>query len=263
MSQNDAPTTETKTSPEGTQDVSEVVARSIVEDEIADATRVKKAQEPANRKELEAAVAQAVSDMFSVNAWKPRMLVKFKVQCPSGQTALVKHLDTLDLLEHDLIEELDFFTRKLFPVNLDASGAPMDSQDEVETTIWSALADPEKRRRFLDMTGKLMAAASVDPKIVHDGVTIVEKRDKDTGEVTKHTRFGYELKADKQIDAFGKPIPVLPSRAVYSGYIDFADRMTFFQELNKPLELIQPFREEQNAMLQDLARSERDGSEAE
>lgn len=256
MSQTDVATSEQKTSPEGTQDV-----RAVVEETLHNATPEQRlGEEPVD---LKKAVADAVSDMFKVDAWKPKYVVKFKIQCPSGQTALVKHLDTLDLLEYDLVEELDFFTRKLFPVDIDPSGTPVEAQEDQETTIWTALKDVEKRRRFLDMTGMLMAAASVDPKIIHDGVTIVEKRDKATGEVTKHTRFGYQLKPDQQIDAFGKPIAPLPDRAVYSGYIDFADRMTFFQELNRPLELIQPFREEQAAMLQDMARGQGDGGTTE
>jgi len=212
-------------------------------------------------KELNAAVAKAMENMFAVNAnaWAPRMVVKFKIECPSGQTALVKHLDTLALLEFDLVEELDFFTRKLFPANVDAAGNIEEAKAQAEENIWGALKDPEKRRRFLDMTGKLMAAASVDPIIVHDGVAV-----KTEGNGKKRTVFGYELSSQEQIEIWGKPVEALPvGNAVYSGYVDFADRMTFFQELNKPLGLIEPFREEQAAVLQDMARSEGHGPETE
>lgn len=243
MSQTEAPTEEITTNPVGTQD-STVGEKSPAERAIADA-------------DLKKAVAEAVSDMFKPQAWKPKILVKFKIELPSGQKALVKHLDTLDLLEYDLIEELDFFTRKLFPATVDMSGNPIE-QDKMEENIWKALTDPDKRRRFLDMTGKLMAAASLDPKIVHDGVALVKsKRD---GRL--HTRFGYQLNMDQQLEYLGEPVSALRDREVYSGYIDFSDRMVFFQELNRPLESITPFRKEQAQMLQDLARGEGDGGEA-
>lgn len=214
------------------------------------------------KEDLNQAVEKAVTDMFTVktDAWKPRVLVKFKIDCPSGQTALVKHLDTLDLLEYDLIEELDFFTRKLFPLNIDASGNPVEAQEQIEETIWGALKNPEKRCRFLDMTGKLMAAASIRPHIIHDGVAVVPVQGSDT---EKTTKFGYEMSAKEQAEVLEKPVPRLGDNEVYSGYIDFADRMAFFQELNRPLSMIEPFREESTAVLQDLAREQSDGSEAE
>lgn len=237
MSPKEAPTSEEKeANPVGTQGSSDV----------------------GEQEKLNQAVEKAVTDMFAVkkDAWKPRVLVKFKIDCPSGQTALVKHLDTLDLLEHDLIEELDFFTRKLFPINIDASGNPIEAQEQIEETIWGALKDPEKRCRFLDMTGKLMAAASVKPNIIHDGVAVVTSQD--GGQ--KETKFGYEMSSEEQIEHFKKPLAPLKDNEVYSGYIDFADRMAFFQELNRPLSMIEPFREESPAMLQDMARKQSDGS---
>jgi hypothetical protein len=212
------------------------------------------------KEELDKAVGKALDDMFAVSdAWKPRMRVKFKIVCPSGQTALVKHLDTLDLLEHDLIEELDFFTRKLFPISIDLSGNPVDAKEQAEQSIYAALADPEKRKRFFDMTGKLMAAASVKPKIIHDGVVVHTDK-----EGSKTTRFGYEIKSvDNQVKLLGKPLQPLKDGEVYSGYIEFADRMAFFQELNRPLSSIEPFREKADALLQDLAREQGDGDTSE
>ncbi|AEK07472.1 tail assembly chaperone [Mycobacterium phage Send513] len=210
--------------------------------------------------DVDEAVKAAVKDLFAVNekAWKPKRVVKFVVDCPSGQVALVKHLDTLDLIEHDLVEELDFFTRKLFPADIDASGNPVEVQAKVEDNIWQALRDPEKRRRFLEVTGRLMQAASIKPKIIHDGVVLVE--DKDSAETgRKTTKFGYELDMAEQLEHFKRPIPPLKDGEVYSGYVDFADRMAFFQELNKPLGMIEPFREEQAAVLQDMARGEGHG----
>ena len=220
---------------------------------------------PPVTEDLNKAVERAVEDMFKVtNAWQPRTVVKFKVRCSSGQVALVKHLDTIDLIEHDLIEELDFFTRKLFPANIDASGNPVDEQGKVEQSIYAALRDPDKRCRFLNMTGKLMATASVDAKIIHDGVAVVPVVDEEGNETDeKTTKFGYQMSMDEQLKYFKKPVATLPDRAVYSGYIDFGDRMDFFNALNQPLELIQPFREEQAAMLQDLAREQGSGGEAE
>lgn len=215
---------------------------------------------PLTTEELNKAVAEAVSDMFQVtDAWRPRNTVKFKIECPSGQTALVKHLDTMDLLEYDLIEELDFFTRRLFPSAVDPSGSPLDAAEQAEEGLWVTLRDPEKRMRFFDMTGRLMAAASIDPSIVHDGVALQEDQNG-----TKTCVFGYQVDSvEEQIKLFGKPIPMLKERQAYSGPIDFGDRMAFFSELNKPLVMIEPFRPESAVVLQDLERSEGHGGEAE
>lgn len=200
-------------------------------------------------------VKKAVSEMFAVtDAWQPRQTkVKFKIECPSGQTALVKHLDTMDLLEAGLIEELDYFTRRLFPRSIDPSGNPQEAKNEENETLWQALRDPEKRRRFFDMTGRLIAAAAVRPSIVFDGVVI--KDDK--------VVFGYQLSEEDQKEKLGDLIPTLKKNQTYAGAIDFADRMAFFHELNRPLKQIEPFRPESAVVLQDLAGSEGDGDKAE
>ncbi|QGJ90063.1 tail assembly chaperone [Mycobacterium phage Indlulamithi] len=226
-----------------------LIARSIVEDEIADAERVKAA---IKENEVREAAAKAVQDMFAVTSWQPSKTVKFMIQFQSGQNALVKHLNTMDLMRAKLIEDLDFFTKKLFPSAIDQAGNPVEKEEDSQERrgIWAVLEDPEKRAKFLDMTNRLMVAASVKPKIVNDGVALRDDPD-NPGE--KVDVFGHEIESiDEQIELFGKPVPVLKEGEAYAGTIDLNDRMVFFQELNKPLELIEPFREGSDAVLASL-----------
>lgn len=213
--------------------------------------------------DLNEAVAKAVEDMFALkaDAWRPKTIVKFVIDLPSGQRALVKHLDILDLAAYNLVETLDFFMRKLFPSSIDQSGNPVEEKSN--ESLWQALGDINKRKSFLGSTGKLIAAASISPKIVYDGVAVVEVVDEETGNKRKVLKFGHELTTQEQIDHFKKPIDPLPEGAAYAGYIGFGDRIVFFQELNKPLGMIEPFREGSNASVQDLARSEGPGGETE
>lgn len=205
--------------------------------------------------DLEKAVKEAVDDMFAVsNVWAPKVVVKFKIDCPSGQTALVKHLDILDLASVGLVEDMDLFTKKLFPSKFDDQGNPVDEKES--ETIWDTLKDVEQRKKFLDMTGRLMSIASVKPKVVDDGVVIVTNEDG-----SKVTKFGHQLDMDQQLEHFGKPIPTLedPKREAYAGYIGFADRMSYFVELQKPLGAIEPFREGSADVLESMESGERVG----
>lgn len=261
----EAPPEETKTKPVGTQDSSEGKGKTSLKEtseKVHDAAV--RGESPEATEEFKAAVAKAVAEMFDLNekAWQPKTIVKFKIECPSGQTVLAKHLDTLDLLGYGLIEEMDFFTRKLFPPSIDASGNPEEEAEQ--ESIWKSLRDPKKRQRFLDMTGKLAAISSVKPSLAHDGVAVVPELDEDgepTGKQT--TKFGYQMTMEEQLEYFKKPIPKLKSGQAYTGYLSFNDRMTYFQELNRPLSMIEPFREGSAALLQNLARSEGHGGEAE
>lgn len=198
------------------------------------------------------AAAQQVKEMFSVcDAWKPRDVVEFVIEFDSGQQALVRHMTTMDLINASLVEDIDFFTKKLFmtqePVTSDAERAEAGSSN-----FWKVLSDPEKRHRFMDMTGRLMEMSSVKPKVVHDFVATVELK---SGE--KKTVFGNEIKSmAEQIELFGKPIPELAEGETYSSAIDIGDRLAWFQELQKPLELIKPFREQQDALLGSVQPSE-------
>lgn len=261
----EAPPEETKTKPVGTQGSSEGKSKGSIK-EASDKTHddaISGGEFDADA-DFKAAVEKAVAEMFDLNekAWQPKTIVKFKIECPSGQSVLAKHLDTLDLLSYGLIEEMDFFTRKLFPPSIDASGNP---EEEAEPeSIWKSLRDPKKRQRFLDMTGKLAAISSVKPSLAHDGVAVVPELDED-GESTGRqiTKFGYQMTMEEQLEYFKKPIPKLKDGQAYTGYLSFNDRMTYFQELNRPLSLIEPFREGSVALLQNLARSEGHGGEAE
>jgi hypothetical protein len=197
--------------------------------------------------EFQQKVAEAVKNQFEVTAWKPRVTTKFVIDFASGQRALVKYLDTMDLVRGNLIEELDFFTKKLFPAAV-AGAEGKDIEEKAEKSVWAVLNDPEKRCRFLELTNRLMSVASIKPKIVNDGVAL-----KDSGDGEKIDVFGTEVDSiDEQIKLFGKPIPPLKEGEVYASSINFGDRMLFFTELNKPLEVIEPFREGSNAVLASL-----------
>lgn len=207
-------------------------------------------------------VHKAVSDMFApTDAWQGKEeKVQFKHEFPSGQTALIQYLGTMDLVEYGLVEELDFFTRKLFPANIDQSGNPVEAEEKSETLLQS-LSDPEKRARFLDLTGKLLAAASIRPSIVHDGVIVREDE-----EGKQKVVFGYQAinwPIDEQVKFFGAPIARKKDGQVYSGPIGFEDRMSLFHALNQPLRQIEPFRDEPATVLPDLAGVEGNGGSAE
>lgn len=187
---------------------------------------------------------------FEVTAWKPRIITKFVINFPSGQRALVKHLDTMDLVRAKLVEELDFFTKKLFPAAI-ASTDGDEISEKVETGIWSVLNDTEKRCRFFDLTNRLMEVSSIEPRIINDGVAIRKDDKNEWVDV-----FGAEVEdLDEQLKLFGKPIPPLKEGEVYASSINFGDRMAFFTELNKPLEVITPFRSGSDAVLASLEPS--------
>lgn len=249
MSQSTAPAVEQSTNPVETQEPS---AGEKTTSQILHEAAMREDKEALNK-----AVAQAIQDQFAVtDAWKPKRVFKFVINCPSGQKVLVKHLDTMDLVKANLIEEMDFFMKKLAPKELDDQGNPVDS--ESPETIWAVLRDPEKRCKFLDLMNRLMAAASLKPKIVNDGVVLVTNHQGEKEEV-----FGYQVKSiDKQIKLFGKPIPKLKEGEAYAGVIGFPDRMEFFTQLNKPLELIEPFREQASSVAS-VARSEGSGNTTE
>ena len=236
MSQNET-STETMPNPVGTQGVS-------AEDD------------PKKKAELDKAVKEAMAEMFEPRAWKPKSVVKFLIECPSGQNVLVKHMDILELASVDLVEDMDLFSKKLLPNRFDETGRPVN--DEEGGSIWKQFKDIKKQQKFLDMTNRLMAVSSVRPKIVDDGVAIVQdKNGRDT------IKYGYQMDTQEQLEYFEKPIPPLGKNEVYAGYIDFNDRMMFFVELQKPLGMIEPFRPRQALMLPNLDAEQGSGDQAE
>lgn len=190
--------------------------------------------------EFKAAVTEAVSDMFALKPnWKPKNdRVKFIIQCPSGQTVLAKHLNTMDLLDANLIEDLDFFTKKLFPANMDDSGNPIDEGDG-SGSIWKVLGDIEKRQKFIDLLNRLLDISIEKPNVIDDGVYIATKDDG-----SKFIITGAEMSAEDYIKINGHPLKALGENETYASAVDFTDKMTIFGELNKPLSVIQPFRGE-------------------
>jgi hypothetical protein len=201
-----------------------------------------------NSPEFKAAVAEAVRTQFEVTSWKPKATVKFIVDFASGQKTLVKHLDTMDLVRNKLLREMDTFSKKLFPAKYDEQGTPVDAAGN-EVGVVALMEEPEKRVKFMDLMNRLMAAASVEPKIVNDYVALIDSSfAKELGvelsnDDEKIDVYGYQIEGiENQIKVFGKPVPVLKDNEVYAGVISFADRMQFFQEINKPLAMIEPFR---------------------
>lgn len=268
MSQVDATPTETTQNPVGTQEVSEGTIKKPRPDHKCcehcgpDAhvphTLGCPTEKPINKDDLDKVVKEAVDDMFAVsNVWQPKEIVKFKIECPSGQRALVRHLDILDLAGAGLVEDMDSFSKKLLPNRFDDQGNPVEADEEA--SIWKVLEDIKKRHKFVDMTGRLMSVASVRPKIINDGVAIV--KDPATDEDT--LVYGYQMTVQEQIERLGKPIPPLKDGQTYAGAIGFADRMSFFVELNKPLGMIEPFRDEQATVLANLEPGEGTGVQTE
>ena len=183
--------------------------------------------------EFKVAVSQAVTDIFELKqTWKPKAeRIKFVINCPSGQTVLAKHLSAMDLLEADLIEDLDFFTKRLFPAG--------DGEGEDDSSLWTLLGDIEKRQKFVDLLNRLLEISIEKPKVINDGVEIATRADGSRFLIT-----GSEMSAEDFVRVFGRALPELGPNETYASAVDFTDKMTIFGELNKPLSVIQPFREE-------------------
>jgi len=180
--------------------------------------------------EFKSAVSQAFKEEFAITeAWKPKQRIRFKVVLPSGQPVLLQHLTTMDLLEADLIEEIDFFTKRLFPANLDQNGNPIEQEEDSEEldSVWALLKDVNKRARFFALLNKIMVVGCVRPRIIDDGVET------------------HKTKSGKMVVKLGVKKIELQEGQVLASAIDFADRMAIFAELNKPLNEIKPFRQEQ------------------
>lgn len=177
--------------------------------------------------ELKAQVAQAIRDEFAVTTWKPQDRILMTLECPSGQKILLRHLTTMDLLEADLIEEIDFFTKRLFPESIDQGGTPVEHPEEDENaSVWVLLRDVNKRARFFSLLNRIMVVGVVKPKIIDDGVKTYTNKEGKT-----MVRLGTKKIEPKDGEALASSI-------------DFADRMAIFAELNKPLDQIKPFRRE-------------------
>lgn len=193
--------------------------------------------------QLKEAVREAVSDQFKVtDGWKSRTKasVHFVVECPSGQKALLKHLDTMDLVGANIIEEMDFFTKALFPASFDDAGNPVENKPT--QNFWTTLKDPMKRKRFISMLNRLLEVAVVRPKVIDDGIEI--ETDPETGEATIKEGSLLTVEGDVEFVTLpnGKKRAIKEGEVVTSA-IDFGDKMTIFGELNKPLGMIEPFRE--------------------
>ena len=258
MSYNEAnPLENQTTNPVGTQEFSGGVATAPTPNPLI-AKASEDMHEAALRDEnFKAAISQAVSesvtDMFALKPnWKPKHeRIRFVIHCPSGQTVLARHLNTMDLLEANLIEELDFFTKKLFPSNIDPSGNPVEDEDEEEKTIWNVLRDIDKRRRFIDLLNRLIDISVEKPRVINDNIQVATRSDG-----THFLITGAEMSPEDYIRVFGKPLPQLKENETYASAVDFTDKMTIFGELNKPLSVIQPFRDESLVSMASMEPSE-------
>lgn len=185
-----------------------------------------------NLDELNKAVRQAVKDEFEVTQSWSKQDVQFVIECPSGQKCLAKRLTTLKLLESNLLDEIDYFSRKLFPAQVDASGNPIDAQEDSNPSISKVLQDREKKSRFFGLLDRLLNISIVKPKVVM-------------------------LPSDINIDDYlSWEGPELPPGQVWANVVDFGDKMFIFGELNKPLDEIKPFRIEQETNLANMAAME-------
>lgn len=194
-------------------------------------------------KKLNDAVQEAVSDMFALKPnWSPtKQKVNFVINCPSGQKVLAKHLNTMDLLEADLVEEIDFFTKRLFPQDMDPSGNPIDEDEEdTEASIWTVLRDIKKRKRFIELLNRLIELSIEKPSVINDGIEIATDSNGKQFLIT-----GAEMSEADYVKVYGHPLQKLVENQTYCSAIDFTDKMVIFGELNKPLSVIQPFRQEQ------------------
>lgn len=138
---------------------------------------------------------------------KKKRQKKNEVVCPSGEKCLLKQLDIADIIEAGLINDLDMFSKKLFPQKLDPAGNPIE-EEEAEDSIWSLLADDEKRTFFFNLMNKLIVLGVADP-------------------VVKMSEEGLE---EEEISV---------------EWIELNDRMFLFNVLMEPINKIAPFRGEQ------------------
>ena len=188
--------------------------------------------------ELQKVVEQAVQDQFAVtDGWKAKS-VQFAIICPSGQRALLKRLDTMDLIEVGMVEEMDLFTKALMPVGFDQAGNPVEANKQ--QGFWQQIKDPEKRLRFLTLLNKLLEIGVVNPKVIDDGVSIIEKDGKKI--VVQGTSIVNQSGVE-YLQLEGGGMRRINDGEVRASAIDFTDKMAIFGEFNKPLEEIKPFRE--------------------
>jgi len=215
------------------------------------------AQEAELRSQMVAAVNAVPQDQFAVsNSWAPRGVTKFVVDLPSGQRVLVRHLDTMSLLEAGLLEEIDFFTKQLFPTDIDAQGNPIDKADgEDDPSLWVTLSDADKRFRFMKLLNGLLTTAVERPKVIDDGLELITDVNG-----KKRVYSGIEL---NEIDSTAHPLRPLGENETYASVIDITDKMAIFGELNKPLAMITPFREGSSVSVANVAASESAGNSAE
>lgn len=154
-----------------------------------------------------------VFDEFGVTAsWDQKEELQFVIECPSGQKCLARHLNTLDLIETDLLDEIDYFSKKLFAESKE------DESESKESSFSVILKDPERRMRLFNLLDGLLNIGVIKPKI---------------------HRIPQDIEASKYRSWVGPP---LPKGEVWANKVDFSDKMHIFGELNKPLDEIKTFR---------------------
>lgn len=169
---------------------------------------------------LQNAVQQVMDKYAVTDAWTQQELY-FEITCPSGQKCLAKKLTTMDLVESDLIDEIDFFTKSLMPV---------EGEEQSEGSQFShMLKDPNKRARLFNLLDGLLHIGVVKPKV--------------------HL-------VPKDIDYRKWQGPTLPAGEVWANMIDFQDKIMIFGELNKPLDEIKTFRIEPEIGVASMATME-------
>jgi len=164
--------------------------------------------EPVTRQDLKDAVKDAFKevDPYAPTVWGQEVIKEFTFTLPSGQKILMTKLDPIDMIANDLVDDMDYFSKKLFPQSLDRAGNPIEQPEEEKNPgLWSMIKDPEKRDIFFKLINKMAVAGVLKPA----------------------------LSLEKDVD--GK---------IFVENIPFEDRMAIFTKLQEPMTKVGSFRQE-------------------
>lgn len=204
------------------------------------------APQPANpvpdQEAIRLAVKEAMEHQFDVSPGWQKKSQRFVVTTPNGQRALCKRVNTMDLLNGDLLEEMDFYTKALFPTKWDAAGNPIENTNA--ENFWAALRDPDKRLKFTRMLNTLMEICVVEPSVFDDGAEIVVNPKSGQREVVCGAGVKRSEADGREYVEVNGVTRLVPEGLVRTSDIDWTDKMAIFSELNKPLDQLQIFHEQ-------------------
>ena len=178
---------------------------------------------PVTSGNLKEAVAEAFNtvqvDPFAVTAWGTAPVKEVTLTVPSGQKVLLRKLDPIDLIAADLVDEMDYFSKKLFPNAVDRAGNPVENEDDStdEAGLWAMLKDEDKRTHFFKLLDGMAVAGCIKPPLTHD------KED---------------------------------STKVFVGNLDFNDKMAIFTKLQEPVSRVGAFRQQSTPSVESVETGE-------